>query len=68
MDEINYEPYDIDEYMLMEGTTWMKIYFVKMKMKILTTWMMWMKIMNIAEFNPHGQQYMVGFVAVIMHD
>jgi hypothetical protein len=28
VDEINYEPYDIDEYVLMEGTTWMKIYFV----------------------------------------
>ncbi len=39
-----------------------------MKTKNLTTWMMWMKIMNIAEFNPHGEQYMVGFVAVIMHD
>ncbi len=28
VDEINYETYDIDEYMLMEGTTWMKIYFM----------------------------------------
>ncbi len=30
--------------------------------------MMWMKIMNIAEFKPHGEQYMVGFIAVIMHN
>jgi hypothetical protein len=26
VDEIDYETYDIDEYMLMEGTTWMKTY------------------------------------------
>ncbi len=69
MDEIDYETYDIDEYIYDHGRYNMdENLFHEWKLKKLTTWMMWMKIMNIAEFKPHGEQYMVGFIAVIMHD
>lgn len=68
VDEIDYETYDIDEYIcLWKVQHGWKYYFMNEKKICQHGWCGW-KFMNIAEFNPHGEQYMVRFIAVIMHD